>query len=132
MDIANNPKEVLSGNDNIVIVDNFQSIRGGRTLDVSAFTEDVIPAGTIVIQDDATKAYKPAPIAEGAYEALPEAHTIVGIVIASIPTNRAFAGILVRGTVNINAAPYGLSENDALLASAKEALPLVVFTHDKA
>ena len=82
MDIANNPKEVLSGNDNIVIVDNFQSIRGGRTLDVSAFTEDVIPAGTIVIQDDATKAYKPAPIAEGAYEALPEAHTIVGIVIA--------------------------------------------------
>ena len=132
MDLQNKTKEILSGNDNIVIVDNFQSIRGGRTLDITGFTEDVIPAGTIVIQDDATKVYKPAPIADGAYEALPEAHTIVGIVISSIPTNRAFAGILVRGTVNINAAPYGLSDNDSLLASAEEALPLVEFTHDKA
>jgi hypothetical protein len=44
-DLTNDPQEVSSGNDNIVIVDNFQSIRGGRTLDTTGFTPEVINAG---------------------------------------------------------------------------------------
>lgn len=132
MDLTNQPREILSGNDNIVIVDNFQSIRGGRTLDVAGFEKDVIPAGTVIIQDDATKKYKPAPITGEAYGTIPEDHTIKGILIASIPTSRAFAGIMVRGTVNVNAMPFGLAENATLLESVKTALPLVDFTHDKA
>lgn len=43
----NNKKEVFdTGMDNIVIVDNFQSIRGGRSLNVTGYPKDVIRAGS--------------------------------------------------------------------------------------
>lgn len=221
MDLTNQPREILSGNDNIVIVDNFQSIRGGRTLDVEGYPYEVLHAGHVIIQKTATKEYKPMPITgdgsvaklgtltagtlytkgkytgvaltggtgSGAkatievdndgkvssvtittdgkgyavgnelsaaaaniggtgsgfkvevsevttekdeYASLPADHTIKGILIASIPTSRAFAGIMVRGTVNVNAMPFGLAENATLLGSVQTALPLVEFTHDKA
>lgn len=63
------------------------------------------------------------------YASLPTDHTYAGVLIASIPTNRAFAGIMVRGTVNINASPYPL---ESILSAVKTALPLIVFTSDKA
>ena len=124
--------QVFTGDDNIVIIDNFQSIRGGRTLDVTDFAPKVLNAGHVVIKNDIDGKYKPMPVNGEAYEALPADHSIVGILIATIPADKPFAGIMVRGTVNIKAAPYGLEDNDTVLAAVKEALPLVVFTHDKA
>lgn len=132
MDLKNTSQELLSGNDNIVIIDNFQSIRGGRTLDVTGFTPEVIPAGHVIIQKDSDKTYYPMPVTADAYATTPVAHTIVGVLIASIPTKRPFAGIMVRGTVNVKAAPYKLDANTALKTALKTALPLIVFTHDKA
>ncbi len=55
--------EVLTGNDNIVIVDNFQSVRGGRTLDVAGYPKDVLNAGHVIIKETATGEYKPMPLA---------------------------------------------------------------------
>ena len=132
MDLVNEQRDVFTGNDNIVIIDNFQSIRGGRTLDVTGFEPEMIHAGHVIIQEDLAGKYMPMPVSGEEYEALPEGHTIVGILIASIPTNKAFAGIMVRGTVNIKVAPYGLEDNATVLAAVEEALPLIVFTHDKA
>lgn len=63
------------------------------------------------------------------YASLPADHTYAGVLIASIPTNKAFAGIMIRGTVNINASPYPL---ESILSAVKAALPLIVFTSDKA
>jgi hypothetical protein len=60
--LANESQEVITGNDNVVIVDNFQSIRGGRTLDVTGFTPEVINAGHVIIKETATKEYKPMPV----------------------------------------------------------------------
>lgn len=48
--------------DSIVIVDNFQSIRGGRTLDVTGYTPTLIRAGHVIIQSTATQQYKPMPV----------------------------------------------------------------------
>lgn len=132
MDLVNEQRDVFTGNDNIVIIDNFQSIRGGRTLDVTGFAPEIINAGHVIIQDDTTKAYKPMPVDAEEYGAIPEDHTVVGILIASVPTKKAFAGIMVRGTVNVKAAPYGLEGNATVLAAVEEALPLILFTHDKA
>lgn len=50
------------GLDNVVIVDCFQDIRGGRSLDVTGFTPTVINAGHVIIQSTATKQYKPMPV----------------------------------------------------------------------
>ena len=47
MDLVNEQRDVFTGNDNIVIIDNFQSIRGGRTLDVTGFAPEIINAGQI-------------------------------------------------------------------------------------
>ena len=63
------------------------------------------------------------------YASLPADHTYAGILVASIPTSRPFAGIMVRGTVNVNACPFDMTD---ILSAVKTALPLIVFTSDKA
>jgi hypothetical protein len=60
-DLTNDTQGLLTGNDNIVIVDNFQSIRGGRTLDTSGFTPEVIRAGHVIVKETATGEHKPMP-----------------------------------------------------------------------
>lgn len=127
--LNNEGQQIITGNDNIVIVDNFQSIRGGRTLDVTGFTPAVINAGHVIIKETATGEYKPMPVNSNgtAYEALPENHTYAGILIASIPTAKPFAGILVRGTVNPAAAPFPMT---SILSAVKTALPLIDFRED--
>jgi hypothetical protein len=209
VNLTNEREEIITGNDNIVIVDVFQTIRGGRSLDVSGFTPLIIKSGHVVIKDTATGNYKPMPVTEngaiatlgtvtggsgytnGAYSgvaltggsgsgaianitvasnvvttvtiiasgsgykaadnltatitggsgfsvpvatisnagyaALPANHTYAGILIASILTKRAFAAILVRGTVNPAAAPYPMT---SILDAVKAALPLIDFRED--
>lgn len=126
--LVNKPHEIMTGNDNVVIVDVFQSVRGGRTLDVTGYTPDIIKAGHIIIKDNNGE-YKPMPLNESgdAYAALPENNTYAGVLIASIPTVRPFAGILVRGTVNPTAAPYDMT---SILSAVKTALPLIDFRED--
>lgn len=127
--LNNDTVAVDTGNDSIVIVDNFQSIRGGRTLDVTGFGPTVINAGHVIIKETATGEYKPMPLAtnDTVYDALPAGHTYAGILIASILTAKPFAGILVRGTVNPAAAPFSMT---TILAAVKTALPLIDFRED--
>ncbi len=125
--LANAATTVDTSKDSIVIVDNFQSIRGGRTLDVTGFTPEVIKAGHVIIKETATGEYKPMPISGSAYAALPAGHTYAGILISSILTARPMAGIMVRGTVNDVAGPYTIS---SILAAVKTALPLIDFRAD--
>jgi hypothetical protein len=131
-DLKNESQEIITGNDNIVIVDIFQSVRGGRTLDVNGFTPEVIQAGHVVIRETATKEYKPMPVDltdpnNPTYATLPGGHEYAGILIASILTKRAFAGIMVRGTVNPAASPYPMT---SILSAVKTALPLIDFRED--
>jgi hypothetical protein len=117
--LSNGSSNINTQNDSIIIVDNFQSIRGGRTLAVAAFTPDVIPAGHVIIQETATGDYKPMPVVGNAYDALPAGHTYAGINISSIPKTKPFAGILVRGTVNPVPMVYPIAP---ILAAVKAAL----------
>jgi hypothetical protein len=124
----NDAGEAMStGKDNVVIVDNFQSIRGGRTLDVTDFAPEVIQAGHLIIQETATGNFKPLSVSGNAYDALPAGHTYAGVLIASILTAKPFAGILVRGTVNPAAAPFPMGD---ILEDVKAALPLIDFRED--
>ena len=127
--LNNTGEQIITSNDSIVIVDNFQSIRGGRTLDCTGFTPEVINAGHVIIQDNTTKDYKPMPLNGGAtaYASLPASHSYAGILIATIRTKKPFAGILVRGTVNPAAAPFDMT---TILSAVKTALPLVDFRQD--
>lgn len=130
--LTNDRDQFDTNNDSIVIVDNLQSIRGGRTLDVTGFTPPVIYAGHIVIVETATGEFKPMPVNGGAtaYGALPAGHTYAGITINTVKKSLPMVGILVRGTVNPVAAPYALSANTTILAAVKAALPLIDFRAD--
>jgi len=215
--LNNTGENIITGNDSIVIVDNLQSIRGGRSLDVTGFKPEVIQAGHVIIKETSTGEYKPMPATEasvgniatlgtvtagssytnGTYEnvpltggtgtgalatvvvastvvstvtitnpgkdytvgdvlsaaaatvggtgtgfavpvatltttaatygSLPSGHTYAGINIASILTAKPFAGIMVRGTVNPEAAPFSMT---SILSAIKSALPLIDFRGD--
>jgi hypothetical protein len=116
-----------TANDNIVIVKMIEAIPGGKTLDVTSFTPDVIPAGHLIIEETSTGALKPMPVTGGAYAALPASHAYKGILISTILKSKPFAGIMVRGTVNQAASFYTIS---SVLAAVKTALPLIRFTQD--
>lgn len=204
---------VDTSKDNVVIVENLSSIPGGRTLDTTDFTPEVIKAGHVIIRETATGNYKPMPATEadgvatlgtvvagtgytngtyenvplsggtgsgalatvviastvvstvtitaagsgytvgdslgvpaayaggtgsggsapvatlggGTYSALPSGHTYAGILVSSILTAKPFAGIMYRGTVNNNAAPYSMT---SILAAFKTAQPLIYFITD--
>ena len=123
----NNSHEIITGNDNVVIVDNFQSIRGGRTLDTTGYAKPVINAGHVIIKETASGEYKPMPISGDSYSALPEGAEYAGILSASILTSKPLAGIMVRGTVNPAAAPFKM---DTILSAVKAALVLIDFRED--
>lgn len=123
---------VTTGKEAVVIVDNFQSKRGGATLDVAAFISanaavTTLQPGHVIIQETATGNLKPMPISGSAFAALPAGHTYYGIQINPCLVTRPFAGILLRGTVNPNAMPYTVT---SILTALKAALPLIDFRAD--
>lgn len=70
---------------------------------------EFLNAGHIIIRETATGEFKPMPTAAGVYSALPAGHTYAGILIASVLTERPFAGIMTNGTVNDVASPFPVS-----------------------
>lgn len=116
-----------TGNDTIVIVKVLEAIPGGRTLDVTSYSPDVIPAGHLIIKETSSGIFKPMPISGVDYAALPASHTYEGVLISTILKTKPFAGIMARGTVNKNASFYGIA---SVLTAVKTALPLIRFTQD--
>ncbi|MDP3561722.1 MAG: hypothetical protein Q8R83_06065 [Legionellaceae bacterium] len=57
-----------------------------------------------------------------AYDSLPANHEYAGALIASIPTDTAFAAILTQGTINPAACPYDFA---TIAAAFKTAKPLI-------
>ncbi len=128
-DLGNPLREVVTGNDNIVIKKHIDGYEGGRTLDLTDYPLTVIKAGHVVIVEDETGTFKPMPLTstKDAYDALPSGHSYAGIVVATKPITEPFVGILTNGTVNPAAAPF---KYDAILAALKTACPQIEFRKD--
>jgi hypothetical protein len=90
--LVNEKNGVITGNDNIVIVDNFQSIRGGRTLNVAEFKPEVINAGHVIIKDMATDDYKPLSVSDDG--AIASLGAVTG---GSGYTNGTYSSVLLNG-----------------------------------
>lgn len=119
--LQNSGTAIDTGNDTIAIVHNLETLRGGRTLDATGFAPTVIKGGHVIIRaTTGAKDYKPLPVTG----VLPADHEYAGILVSTVLTAKPFAAILVRGTVNPNAAPY------AIAAEVKTALPLIRFSID--
>lgn len=117
-----------AGMDSVVIRHYVAGIIGGRTLDMTDFKEDVVKAGHVVIQSTTDETvFKPMPVADGAYVALPEGFKYAGVVVCSKPASEALVGIMYSGEVNDVASPYPV---DDIKEAIKAELPTLVFMHD--
>lgn len=119
---------VDTSGDSVVIQKLLETIPGGRTLDVSgvAETEEVIKAGHVIIEKTADGSLLPLGITDGSYDSLPANHTYKGILYATVLKSKPLASIMVRGTVNEEAAK-NVHELPSVPSGAKTALSLIRF-----
>lgn len=128
-DMVDEARSINAANDTIVIRKYNSGIVGGRTLDMTDYKDDVIRAGHIVIQSVQNESvFKPLPVNNGAYEALPEHFKYVGVVVATKPKNDARVGIMYDGEVNDIASPYPVTE--ALKTALRTGEVNIIFKHD--
>ena len=90
--ITGTAKTYSDGKSSVVIVDNFQSIRGGRTLAVIADTPDILTPGHVIIVETATSEYKPMPV--NGFKSIATLGTIVG---GSTYTNGTYTDVPLTG-----------------------------------
>ncbi len=121
-------KTYSDGMDAVVIRRAGACLIGGKTLDMSGFSDDYVKAGHIVIHETDTDTYKLLGVSNGAYSALPAGCEYVGVVRASKPKDAPFVSVMYEGEVNDNASPYPLT--DAIKTALKTALPGLYFKHD--
>lgn len=130
-DLTDDGREIITGKDNVVIKKVLETIRGGKSLDLTGYApgQKVINAGHVIIKETATGILKPMPLNtdEDAYAALPGGHTYAYIQIQTVRRARPMVGLLVRGSVNPNATPFDMT---AILAAVKTAMPLITFLAD--
>lgn len=96
-------------NENKVIVTNLGDIPGGRTLDMSAWNEDVLHAGHVIKYNSSTGEYAPLGVTSGAYAALGANEEYAGVLKASLLKSKPLAAILTVGQVNALACPYPIT-----------------------
>ena len=127
--ISTNKQLIDFGKEDVVIRHFVDGIKGGKILDVTGFTPEVISAGHIIIKT-ADGAFKPMPIASGgdAYAALPGDCEYAGVLVSSILTSEPFAAIMFSGEVNDEAGPYPVTAE--IKTAMKTAIPTLVFNHD--
>ena len=133
-DLTNGKVQFGRNLDTLVIVDNFQSKRGGVTLDVTGFSKPYIRGGHVVIKETSTGDLKPMPLNSGgtAYDTLPSGHTYYGHVVNSVLTSKPFVGITRRGVVNhkVVDASIGYYDMATILSDLKTDLTLIDYLAD--
>lgn len=107
-EIKKNKETIVFGDDSVVIVKHLADLPGGRTLDLTGYTGEVIKAGTVIVRDKKGH-YKPLPVVDGAYRALATegedaakvtTETYVGLLYRTILAKDPQASILIEGVVN--------------------------------
>lgn len=118
-----NQEKILlnDGLDSIVVVQALSEIPGGRSLDVSGVAEGttVIKSGNVLVQDNTSKAISPLNITDGAYVALPEGKSYVGVLKNSVLVRDPRASIITAGQINAAASPAPITDD------IKAALPRI-------
>lgn len=117
---------VVFGEDSVVIQKYISGIKGGRTLDVTGFAENVIKAGHVIIVKEGK--YMPMPVSGEAYAALPEGAAYAGVLYRSVLAAKPAASIMTWGEVNTVAVPYPMN---TILAAFKTACPHIDFIKDE-
>lgn len=126
--LANELETFETGLDSVVIRRKGGRIIGGRTLNVEGFADKYVKAGHIIIRSTTDEAdYKPMPVADGTYSALPANHEYVGVWVRTTLASDARGAIQYDGEINDKALPYPI---DGIKNALKTSLPSLYFMHD--
>lgn len=118
IELANEPKEVLAGNDNVVIMKYLDGLEGGRCLDVTDYKTTtgttIIPAGTLVVNNSGT--WKPVALTSVSdpkssnigdkFSCAADITAFDGVVVATIDASHDGAAVMIAGKVNFKAMPF--------------------------
>lgn len=126
LDLSAKKEQVVFGNDSVVIQKYISGIKGGRTLDMTDYSDKTVKSGHVIIVKDGN--YKPMPVSGEAYSELPEGYGYAGILYRTISATIPAASIMTMGEVNIEAVPYPM---DTILAEFKAACPHIDFVKDE-
>lgn len=109
--LINQGETVDTSKDNVIIDKIIETVRGGRTLDVTGFAPTYIQAGHVILKNAAGE-YVPQPV-DGS---LPVGSEAVGILTVSVLASKPQASIMSRGTVNEVQLAYPINQatKDAL------------------
>lgn len=123
-------KKVDSGMDAVVIRQYNGGITGGRALDYSNFTEDVIKAGHVIVKKevDGVFEYSPLEVEDGKYKDKASDQEFAGVVVRARLKGEGVA-IMDDGRVNDETMPYQFKDATQR-AAIKTALPNLIFEHD--
>lgn len=123
-------KKYYSGMDAVVIRQYNGGITGGRALDYTGFTDDVIKAGHVITKKlvDGVYEYKPLDVSDGKYVDKDSDEEFAGVVVRSRLKGEGVA-IMDDGRVNDEAMPYQFKD-DTQRTAIKTALPNLIFEHD--
>lgn len=110
------------GNDSKVVITDLAGIPGGRALDMTGWTPDVVKAGHIIKQT-ASGEYAPLGVSDGAYVSLSDGESYAGVLKVSILKDKPMAAILTMGEINAAASPYPVTD------TIKAGLPQIKFLY---
>jgi hypothetical protein len=127
--LANEIEEFSSGLDSILIRRKGGRIIGGAVLDLSDWAENVVKGGHIIIkkETDGVTEYKPNPVEDGNFAALPDGYEYAGCLVRTVVKKNPCASIQYDGEINDKALPYSI---EPIKAALKAALPSLYFMHD--
>lgn len=114
-EIETKKKQIVFGEDSVIIQKLEGTIKGGRALDWTGVDEEVLYAGRVIVTDGKGK-YKPLTIATKAYKTLDssggfEGYSYAGVLYRSIAKGEP-ASIMIAGEVNKVAAKAANGEAD--------------------
>lgn len=117
---------VDDGNDSKVIIRDLADVPGGRALDVTGWTPEVIKAGHIIKHNTSTDEYAPLGVTgseNDTYASLDANEEYAGVLKVSILKAKPAAAIMTMGEVNAAASPYPVTD------TIKAGLPCIKFLY---
>lgn len=127
--LANEVEQFSTGLDSILIRRIGGRIIGGCVLDLTDWTENAVKGGHVIIkkETDGVVEYKPNPVEDGSFAAIPEGYEYAGVLVRTVTKADPRAAVQYDGEINDKAMPFPI---ESIKSALKAALPSLYFMHD--
>lgn len=122
VDFSKGTQAFDDGKDAIIVQKALTYLPNGAVLDVTAFTDEHIRAGHIIVRDASTKNLKPLAVSGANYQEL-GTDVAVGVAGYSVAKGKAFVSVITSGQINGGASKYKPTK------ALADALPRIEFTN---